>query len=29
VERVIDERRMEFARWLHDNGKLSEACPEG
>lgn len=28
VERVIDERRLEFARWLLDNGKLSEACPE-
>ncbi|HEX6817216.1 MAG TPA: hypothetical protein VF120_02495 [Ktedonobacterales bacterium] len=28
VERVIDQRRLEFARWLRDNGKLSEACPE-
>ena len=28
LERVIDERRLEFARWLLDNGKLSEACPD-
>ena len=28
LERVIDERRLEFARWLLDHGKLSEACPE-
>jgi len=28
LERVIDERRLEFARWLLDRGKLSEACPE-
>ena len=28
VERVIDERRLEFARWLLDNGKLTEACPD-
>jgi len=26
LERVIDERRLEFARWLIQNGKLSEAC---
>ncbi len=25
LERVIDQRRLEFARWLLDNGKLSEA----
>lgn len=25
LERVIDERRLEFARWLLDHGKLSEA----
>lgn len=25
VERVIDERRLEFARWLVENGKISEA----
>ena len=24
LERVIDERRLEFARWLRENGKLSE-----
>ncbi|MFI5272322.1 MAG: hypothetical protein ACHQ4H_04730 [Ktedonobacterales bacterium] len=23
--RVIDQRRLEFARWLLENGKLSEA----
>lgn len=23
-ERVIDDRRLEFARWLVENGKLSE-----
>lgn len=28
LERVVDERRLEFARWLLDHGKLSEACPE-
>lgn len=28
LERVIDERRLEFARWLLENGKLSEACAE-
>lgn len=28
LERVIDERRLEFARWLLDHGKLSEACPD-
>lgn len=28
VERVIDERRLEFARWLLANGKLTEACPD-
>lgn len=27
LERVIDQRRLEFARWLLDNGKLSEAAP--
>lgn len=27
LERVIDQRRLEFARWLLDNGKLSEAVP--
>lgn len=25
LERVTDERRLEFARWLLDHGKLSEA----
>lgn len=25
LERVIDQRRLEFARWLLDHGKLSEA----
>lgn len=25
LERVIDERRLEFARWLMEHGKLSEA----
>jgi len=24
LERVIDDRRLEFARWLVENGKLSE-----
>jgi hypothetical protein len=24
LERVIDDRRLEFARWLVANGKLSE-----
>ncbi len=28
LERVIDERRLEFARWLLDHGKLTEACPD-
>lgn len=28
LERVIDERRLEFARWLLEHGKLSEACPD-
>lgn len=28
LERVIDERRLEFARWLLDHGKLSEAYPD-
>jgi alpha-acetolactate decarboxylase len=25
LERVIDERRLEFARWLVEQGRLSEA----
>ena len=24
LERVIDDRRLEFARWLLEHGKLSE-----
>jgi hypothetical protein len=28
LERVIDERRLEFARWLLDHGKLSEASAD-
>lgn len=28
LERVIDDRRMEFARWLIEHGKLSEGAPE-
>ena len=24
LERVIDDRRLEFARWLLDHGKLNE-----
>ena len=28
LERVIDQRRLEFARWLLDHGKLSEACAD-
>jgi hypothetical protein len=24
LERVIDDRRLEFARWLVENGKLHE-----
>jgi hypothetical protein len=27
-ESMIDERRLEFVRWLLDHGKLSEACAE-
>lgn len=27
LERVIDQRRLEFARWLLDHGKLSDAAP--
>jgi hypothetical protein len=27
LERLLEERRLEFARWLLENGKLSEACP--
>jgi hypothetical protein len=28
LERVIDDRRLEFARWLVENGKLSEGAGE-
>ena len=28
IERVIDDRRLEFARWLVENGKLSEGAGE-
>jgi len=28
LERVIDDRRLEFARWLVENGKLSEGDVE-
>jgi len=28
LERVIDQRRLEFARWLHERGKLTDACSE-
>jgi hypothetical protein len=28
LERVIDQRRLEFAQWLLEHGKLSEACPD-
>lgn len=28
LERVIDDRRLEFARWLRDNGKLGEGAAE-
>ncbi len=28
LERVIDQRRLEFARWLLDHGKLTEAPPD-
>jgi AraC-like DNA-binding protein len=28
LERVIDGRRLEFARWLLENGKLSEGTDE-
>ncbi len=28
LERVIDERRLEFARWLIENGKITDACPD-
>jgi hypothetical protein len=28
LERVIDDRRLEFARWLLDHGKLSEGANE-
>ncbi len=26
--RVLDDRRLEFARWLLENGKLDDQCPE-
>lgn len=28
LERVIDDRRLEFARWLMEHGKLSEGTSE-
>lgn len=28
LERVIDTRRFEFARWLLEHGKLTEACAD-
>ena len=28
LERVIDDRRLEFARWLLEHGKLSEGASE-
>lgn len=28
LDRVIDARRLEFARWLLEHGKLTEACQE-
>ncbi|MBF6589223.1 MAG: hypothetical protein IVW57_01675 [Ktedonobacterales bacterium] len=28
LERVIDDRRLEFARWLLEHGKLSEGTGE-
>lgn len=28
LKRMLDERRLEFARWLLDNGKLTEACAD-
>ncbi len=28
LERVIDDRRMEFARWLVENGKLGEGSAD-
>lgn len=29
LERVIDDRRLEFGRWLLEHGKLSEGTVEG
>jgi hypothetical protein len=26
--RVLDNRRLEFARWLLENGKLNDQCQE-
>ena len=26
--RVLDDRRLEFARWLMENGKLDDQCQE-
>jgi hypothetical protein len=28
LERVIDQRRLEFARWLLEKGKLTDICAE-
>lgn len=28
LERVIDDRRMEFGRWLLEHGKITEGIPE-
>ena len=28
LRRVLDDRRLEFARWLLENGKLDDQCQE-
>jgi len=28
LSRVLDNRRLEFARWLLENGKLDDQCQE-
>jgi hypothetical protein len=29
LRRVLDDRRLEFARWLLENGKLDDECQDG
>jgi hypothetical protein len=28
LRRVLDDRRLEFARWLLENGKLDDQCQD-